>query len=181
MSRLEIEFSGFGGQGIVLAGLITARGITLKDGLESVFTQSYGPEARGGACSSGIVIDEEGVDYPYVLAPDILVTMSQEAYKTYVRNLKKDGTLIYDNGLVHINKKDIPKGVTIRCIPSTKIAEELGNRIVANIVMLGFFTKVTGIVSLKGMKEAVSESVPKKFVDLNMNAFERGYDYEEEE
>lgn len=180
MGRLEIKFSGFGGQGIVLAGLITARGITLKDGLESVFTQSYGPAARGGACSSGIVIDKEGVDYPYVLAPDILVAMSQEAYETYVRNLKKDGTFIYDNGLVHINKKDIPKGATVRGIPATRIAEEIGNRIVANIVMLGFFTKVTGIVSLKGMKEVVSESVPNKFVDLNLNAFERGYNYDEE-
>ncbi len=177
MKRKEIRFAGFGGQGIILAGLITARAITLFDKKESVFTQSYGPEARGGACSAGIVVDEKGVDYPYVLKPDVLVVMSKEAFKTYVPKMNPRGILIVDKDIVKVTKNHLPPKVRVFKIPATRLAEELGNRIAANIIMLGYFTKVTGLVSPEGMKESIKTLVPPKFIELNLKAYEVGYEY----
>ncbi len=178
MARLELQIGGFGGQGVILAGLVIARALSLYDKKEAVFTQAYGPEARGGASSSGVVIDDERVDYPYPLNPDILVIMSQEAYSTYFPRLKEGGTLIIEKNLVKMDK--VPEKVgEFHSIPATKIAEELGNRIVANIIMVGFITKTTGIVSKESAKRAVLEMVPAKVRDLNEKAFETGYSYEE--
>jgi 2-oxoglutarate ferredoxin oxidoreductase subunit gamma len=178
MARLELQIGGFGGQGVILAGLVIARALSLYDKKEAVFTQAYGPEARGGASSSGVVIDDERVDYPYPIHPDILVIMSQEAYTTYIDKLKEGGTLIIEKDLVKMDK--VPEKVgDFHSIPATKIAEELGNRIVANIVMVGFITKVTGIVSKEGAKKSVLEMVPAKVIELNEKAFEMGYNYEE--
>lgn len=179
MARTEIQIGGFGGQGVILAGLVIARGISLYDRKEAVFTQAYGPEARGGASSSGIVVDDVKVDYPYPLNPDIMVIMSQEAFTTYFPKMKKGGTLIVERDLVKFDEKDIRDVGEFHSIPATKIAEELGNRIVANIVMVGFITKVTGIVRKESVKRAVLESVPAKVKDLNEKAFEKGYDFEE--
>ncbi len=179
MARIELQIGGFGGQGVILAGLVIARALSLYDKREAVFTQSYGPEARGGASSSGVVVDDSKVDYPYPTKPDIMVIMSQEAFTTYFPKLKKGGTLIIERDLVKIDGK--PEGVgEFHSIPATKIAEELGNRIVANIVMVGFITKVTGIVTKESAKKAVLEMVPKKVKALNEKAFETGYGYEEE-
>ncbi len=178
MARVELQIGGFGGQGVILAGLVIARALSLYDRKEAVFTQAYGPEARGGASSSGVVIDDERVDYPYPLNPDILVIMSQEAFSTYFHRMKDGGTLIIEKDLVKLDK--VPDNVgEFHSIPATKIAEELGNRIVANIVMVGFITKVTGIVSKESAKKSVLEMVPAKVRDLNEKAFETGYGYEE--
>jgi 2-oxoglutarate ferredoxin oxidoreductase subunit gamma len=169
--RKEIKFGGFGGQGIVLMGNITARAAAIYDNKYATFTPSYGPEARGGAASSNVVIDDEEIDYPYVTKPDIIVVMSQEAYERYAPMLKEDGLLIIDEDLVKLKN-----GCGAIKMPATRIAEMLGKRIVANIVMLGFFVGVTKIVSYEAIKKAVLESVPEKFRELNEDALRKGYE-----
>jgi 2-oxoglutarate ferredoxin oxidoreductase subunit gamma len=171
----EIRFSGFGGQGIVRCGLITGKALALFDDKYATMTQSFGPEARGSACSSQLVVSDERVLYPYIDEPEILVSMSQEAYDKYEPQLREGGTLLIDKDLVklHAPRDDIH----IFAIPSTRFAETLGNRITANLVMLGFFTAVTRIVSPEAMKKAIPGLVPNRFLDLNIRAFDKGCDY----
>lgn len=171
----EIRFSGFGGQGIVRCGLISGKALSLYDNKYATMTQSFGPEARGSACSSQLVVSEERVLYPYIDVPEILVSMSQEAYEKYEPELQEDGILIIDKDLVKVKP---PRGkIKVYAVPSTRFAESLGNRIIANLVMLGFFTAVTGIVSPDAMKKALPGLVPDRFLDLNIRAFDKGYDY----
>jgi 2-oxoglutarate ferredoxin oxidoreductase subunit gamma len=171
----EIRFSGFGGQGIVRCGLISGKALSLYDNKYATMTQSFGPEARGSACSSQLVVSEERVLYPYIDIPEILVSMSQEAYEKYEPELQEDGILIIDKDLVKVKP---PRGkIKVYAVPSTRFAESLGNRIIANLVMLGFFTAVTGIASPDAMKKALPGLVPDRFLDLNIRAFDKGYDY----
>ncbi|MFC2087823.1 2-oxoacid:ferredoxin oxidoreductase subunit gamma [Bacteroidota bacterium] len=176
MKNLEIKLSGFGGQGIVLAGYILGKAASLYDKKNATLTQSYGPESRGGACSAQVVISEEEVDYPEVLDPDILVTMSKEAYDKYLPNLKANGILLYDEDLVE-NNKVLSDSNKAYAIPATRFAEELGRKIVANIIMLGFLTSITRIIKQDSMKKAIENSIPKGTEELNLTAFQRGYDY----
>lgn len=175
MTRTEIKMGGFGGQGIVLAGYIIGKAAAVLDGKEAVQTQSYGPEARGGACSAGVVIDDNPIDYPLISDVHVLILMSQEAYTTYRKFLIENGTLIIDEDLVHLSDEDEKREVFR--IPATKMASKLGRRIVANIVMLGFFTATTDLVGYESMKKAVLSSIPKGTEDLNSKAFEQGYQY----
>ena len=171
----EIRFSGFGGQGIIRCGLITGKALSLFDNKYATMTQSFGPEARGSACSSQVVVSDDRVLYPYIEAPEILVSMSQEAYDKYEPELLEDGTLIIDKDLVKVKP---PRGtIKVYAVPSTRLAESLGNRIFANLVMLGFFTAVSGIVSADAMKKALPGLVPERFLDLNIRAFDKGYDF----
>jgi 2-oxoglutarate ferredoxin oxidoreductase subunit gamma len=174
----EIRFSGFGGQGIIRCGLITGKALALFDNKHATMTQSFGPEARGSACSSQLVVSTDRVLYPYITIPEILVSMSQEAYDKYEPDLLENGILIIDTDLV--KPKPVREKIQMFAIPSTRFAEELGNRIIANLVMLGFFTVVTKIVSPEAMKKALPGMVPGRFLDLNIKAFDRGYDYGEE-
>jgi 2-oxoglutarate ferredoxin oxidoreductase subunit gamma len=171
----EIRFSGFGGQGIVRCGLITGKALALFDNKYATMTQSFGPEARGSACSSQLVVSDDRVLYPYIDAPEILVSMSQEAYDKYEPDLREGGILLIDKDLVKSGKSR--KNIKLFAIPSTRFAETLGNRIIANLVMLGFFTSVTGIVTPEAMKKAIPGLVPDRFLDLNIRAFDKGCDY----
>lgn len=171
----DIRFSGFGGQGIIRCGLIAGKAMSLYDNKHATMTQSFGPEARGSACSSQLVVSEDRVLYPYITKPEILVSMSQEAYDLYEPNLKNDGILIIDTDLV--KPRELRDNLKMFSIPSTRFAEELGNRIIANLVMLGFFTSVTKIVSAEAMKKALPGLVPDRFLDLNIRAFDKGYEY----
>jgi 2-oxoglutarate ferredoxin oxidoreductase subunit gamma len=171
----EIRFSGFGGQGIIRLGLITGKAISLFDNKYATMTQSFGPEARGSACSSQVVVSEDRVLYPYITKPEILVSMSQEAYDKYEPELRDDGILIIDTDLVKL--KPARGKIKVYGIPSTRFAEEMGNRIFANLVMLGFFTSISKVVSPDAIKKALPGLVPQRFLDLNSKAFERGYDY----
>ncbi len=168
----EMRFAGFGGQGIIRSGIILGRAISIYDDGFATMNQSFGPEARGGACSSQMVISDTKVLYPYVSKTDFLIAMSQEGYDKFIDELKEDGTLIMDSDLV---KPETDK--KIFGIPSTRIAEELGNRIIANVVMLGFLTAVTKVVSVEAMKKTIPESVPQRFIELNIQAFDKGYHY----
>ncbi len=171
----EIRFSGFGGQGIVRCGLITGKALSLFDNKYATMTQSFGPEARGSACSSQLVVSDQRVLYPYIDVPEILVSMSQEAYDKYEPELKDEGTLLIDKDLV--KSKPPRANIKLFAIPSTRFAETLGNRITANLVMLGFFTAITRVVSVEAMKKAIPGLVPDRFLDLNIRAFDKGCDY----
>ncbi|HUU94802.1 MAG TPA: 2-oxoacid:acceptor oxidoreductase family protein [Phycisphaerae bacterium] len=178
MSRTEIRITGFGGQGVVLSGYIIGRACSINADLHATMTQSFGPEARGSACSSTLVVMDTEVLYPYLRRPDIFVVMSAEGYGKYRDELKDDGTLIYEKDLVRAELKEGQAGFGV---PSTRIAESLGRTIVQNIVMLGFFAAVTQIVSREQMRAAVEGSVPPGTEELNLRAFDAGYAYFEEE
>lgn len=171
--RHEVRVAGYGGQGIVLAGLLLGKAVALYDGKEAVFTQSYGPEARGGASSADVVIADAPVDYPLVTRPDCLVVMFQEAYERYRPGLADGGLLVLDPDLV---KPDAGEG-TFHAIPATRLAEGLGKKIVANVVMLGFFTAVSGLVSRQAVEAALRSTIAPRHLELNLRAFATGYDY----
>ncbi len=172
--RLEIRFAGFGGQGIIKSGIITAAAACIHSGKNAVQTQSYGPESRGGACKSEVVISEEEIDFPKVVEPDILVVMSQHAYNDYIDDVKSGGIVILDPDMVP-REKELTKAKVFR-VPATKIAEELGRRIVANIVMLGAFVAITNALDENALKESIKANIPKGTEELNLTAFRKGYD-----
>jgi 2-oxoglutarate ferredoxin oxidoreductase subunit gamma len=173
--RVEIRFAGFGGQGIIKSGIITAAAASIHAGKNAVQTQSYGPESRGGACKSEVVISEEEIDFPKVVEPDILVLMSQHAYIDYVDDIKAGGTVILDPDMIPREKDS--KNVKVFHVPATKIAEGLGRKIVANIVMLGAFVAITGVLDENAVREAVKDNIPKGTEELNLAAFQKGYEY----
>jgi 2-oxoglutarate ferredoxin oxidoreductase subunit gamma len=177
MARTEIRITGFGGQGVVLSGYIIGRACAVNAGQHATMIQSFGPEARGSACSATVAVSDTEVLYPYVHKPDIFVVMSAEGYAKHGAELKDDGVLIYEKDLVHPVSK---KGQRAFGVPSTRIAESLGRTIVQNIVMLGFFAAVSKIVPRDAMRKAVKDSVPPGTEDLNLKAFDAGYDYYEE-
>lgn len=177
MSRTEIRITGFGGQGVVLSGYIIGRACAINAGKHATMIQSFGPEARGSACSATLAVSGTEVLYPYIGRPDIFVVMSGEGYEKYRDEIKDDGVLIYEKDLVKPALKD---GQPAFGIGSTRIAESLGRSIVQNIVMLGFFTAVTQIVSREEMREAVKASVPAGTEELNLKAFDAGCAYFDE-
>jgi len=172
--RREILITGFGGQGIVLAGLILGKAASLGDKRESTLTQSYGPEARGGACSAQVIISDGTIHYPYVRHPDVLVCMSQGGFDKFADLLKDDGTLIIDQDLVQPANKANEK---LFFIPATRFAEEMGRKMMANIVMLGFLTAVTGTITVDSARKTVEQSVPTGTEQMNLKAFNKGFDF----
>ncbi len=177
--RTEIRIGGFGGQGVIMAGIILGKAAALYDKNEAVQTQSYGPEARGGASKCEVVISDKPVDFPKVQHPDILVAMSNEALIKYIVDLKDEGTLIVDPGTTDIAdvKEFIDKhNIKVYEAPATKTAvDDIGLKIVANIVMVGAITKITGVISKEAAIEAIENSVPKGTEEKNIQAFEAGY------
>ena len=177
--RTEIRICGFGGQGIILAGIILGKAASLFDNNEAVQTQSYGPEARGGASKCEVVIDNKLIEYPKVQNLDILIAMSNEALIKYIVDLKDEGTLIVDPGTTDINdvKEFIDNhNIKVYEAPATMTAiNEIGLKIVANIVMVGAITKVSNVISKQAVIEAIKDSVPKGTEEKNVSAFEVGY------
>lgn len=170
--RNEIRIAGFGGQGVALAGVILGKAMSIYSDYEAVMTQSYGPEARGGASSANLILSNEPIDYPFVLKPDILVALSQEAYALYRPDARADALLLIDEDLVIPNNGDTPY-----CIPATRLAEELGRRVVTNVVMVGYFTAVTRLVSREAVEKAIADTVRPKTLPLNLKAFEVGFNH----
>lgn len=178
LTRAEIRISGFGGQGVILAGFVIGRAAALYEGKESVLTQSFGPEARGGSCSAQVILSEGRIYYPYVDQPVVLICMSDEAYRKYGGVLAPHAILLYEEEMVNVNEKEVASwGVRAYGIPATRIAEEVGRRLVVNIVMVGFFTAVTARLSPEAVRKAIQDLVPKGTEELNLKAFERGYKY----
>jgi 2-oxoglutarate ferredoxin oxidoreductase subunit gamma len=176
VNRREVRLSGFGGQGIMTAGYIMGKAAALCDQQHVTMTKSYGPESRGGASSAQLIISDDEVDYPHLTEPELLVAMSQEAYAKYIGELTSGGLLLVDEDLVELNH---PRDdIQVHAIPATRIAEsELGRKIVANIVMLGFIAANTDVVSVHGLREAVLSTIPRGTEELNAQAFEMGYEY----
>ncbi len=172
-TRKEIIITGFGGQGIILTGRILGKAAVIGDKKESTFVQAYGPESRGGACSAQVIISVTPIYYPYVRQPHILACMSQPSLDKYVNQLAEGGVLLIDQDLVKVNRTDIP----VFSIPATRMAEEMGRKMMANIIMVGFLTSVTGVVSVEAARNATMNSVPKGTEKLNAAAFDKGYDY----
>ena len=167
--RVEVQIAGFGGQGIVLAGVIVAEA-ALRDGRHAVQSQSYGPESRGGAARSDVVISDQPVDYPKVLSPRVLVAMSQPAFDKYFQPGRDERLTIVDEALIRSDDLSLQRA------PFTRIADDLGRKIVANIAMLGFVAAASGVVSRDALLRAIESRVPAGTLELNHRAFDAGHD-----
>jgi 2-oxoglutarate ferredoxin oxidoreductase subunit gamma len=172
MSRKEILIGGVGGQGVVLSGILLGTAATLFDGKQAVQTQSYSSELRGGSTRAEVIISEEPVTDPQVRKSDILIVLAEDALSKYIGRIKPKGLLVIDSDLVKGAK---PGDYEILSIPATSIADkEMGNIIVANLIILGALVKKTGLLSVESMEKAIEVSVPKKAITLNLNAFRKG-------
>jgi len=171
-SRFEIRLSGAGGQGLILIGKILAEAAAIYDSKNATQSQSYGPEARGGASRSEVIISDEDIDYPKATHIDVLLAMTQEAVDKYAVDMKKNGIIIVDSGFV----RDLPEGeFKVYSFPITQIAEEkMGKKIVANIVALGAIERLSRIVSEESLINAIRARVPKGTEELNIKAFKFG-------
>ncbi|HKI25691.1 MAG TPA: 2-oxoacid:acceptor oxidoreductase family protein [Candidatus Sulfotelmatobacter sp.] len=175
MRLTEIRVAGFGGQGVILSAIVLGKAASIYENGFATMTQNFGPEARGGACSAQLVISDSPVLYPYTTQPDIMVIMSQEAYNRFAHELKPGGTLIIEEDLVRV--ADLKGDPKVYAIPATRFAEELGKRMVLNSVMVGFFTAVTKLLDADAVRKSVADSVPPNFRELNLKAFEKGFEY----
>lgn len=172
MSAVEMRLTGSGGQGLILAGIIFAEA-ALIDGNNSIQSQSYGPEARGGASKAEVIISHDEIDFPKVEQPDILLTLTQIASDKYANDIKSSGLLILDETVTLDNPKN---GIRIFKAPILQTAtEKVGKTIVANIVAIGLITALTNIVTKKSIEQAILARVPKGTEALNKKALEAGY------
>jgi len=171
----EIRIAGFGGQGVILAAAVIGKAAAIFEGGYATMTQAFGPEARGGSSSAQVILSTEPILYPYVTQPDVLVVMSQEAYTRFAPQLKPGGILIAEQELVHIDR--LPTGIRVYGVPATRLAEELGRKMVLNIVMVGFFGAVANLLERDSLRQAVADSVPPAFRELNLRAFDKGFEY----
>ncbi|MBN1677535.1 MAG: 2-oxoacid:acceptor oxidoreductase family protein [Candidatus Thermoplasmatota archaeon] len=171
----QIRFSGFGGQGVILMGIVLARAAALydrpsgEDGRprlkNAIQTQSYGPSARGGHSKCDVKISEQEMLYPFVETPDYLVIMSQQAFTKYINERRPDTKVVIDPDMV----LERPKA-DLYLVPATRAAEDMGTRIVANIIMLGALRQISDVVSCEALEKALLDAVPKATHDLNKNA-----------
>jgi 2-oxoglutarate ferredoxin oxidoreductase subunit gamma len=169
---IQIRFCGFGGQGIVLAGLLLGQAGVIE-GRYVAGSSSYGAQARGSVCKSEIVFSENPIDFPHLITADFLVAMSQEAYDLYWRDVKEaSGLILYDNGLVN-PKKDL-KGKQLG-VPATKLAiSRLKNKQMANLTLIGALIQITKIVSSKAVQKAIRHHISERFRTSNLKAFRMG-------
>jgi 2-oxoglutarate ferredoxin oxidoreductase subunit gamma len=174
MGRKEIRIAGFGGQGIVLSGSILGKAASIYDKGFATLTQSYGPESRGGSCRAEVIISDIPVDYPYVVSPQVQIILSQEAYTEYGQNAPPGTLVIVDSDLVTIDPSQNPKPLSI---PASRMAQDLGRVVVANIIMLGSLAAISDIVSYEALKNSILDSIPPGTESFNVKAFELGYDY----
>ena len=168
--KKEIRICGFGGQGVILSGFIIGKAASVFMDYNAVQSQSYGPEARGGAARSEVIISDEKIGYPRATGVDLLVAMSQESFDTYRGDINKDTKIVVDPDLVP--KHNI--GRLVYKVQAQKIAESLGNKIVTNIVMVGASTAIFGLLDEEAVKKSVLDSVPKRFLELNEKAYKKG-------
>jgi 2-oxoglutarate ferredoxin oxidoreductase subunit gamma len=170
--RVEFRCSGSGGQGILLAAAIIAEAATAL-GRYVVQTQSYGPEARGGASKAEVIVSDEPIDYPEIDRPGVSLVLSQAAYHKYAGDTRPGGLLVYDSGLVEVDLGD--ESVAHCGLPFTQVAsDELGKKVVTNIVAVGALVRVSGVLPVDAVREAVLSRVPARFRELNERAFDLG-------
>lgn len=170
--KTEIRLTGSGGQGLILAGIILAEA-AITEGLNAIQTQSYGPEARGGASKAEVIISDEEIDFPKVDQADVILALTQAAANTYLKTVKNTGTAIVDASVTI--PVDLAAGRILH-VPIIDTAKTvLGKSIVSNIVALGFIAEYTGLVTRESVERAVLSRVPKGTEDLNRNALNEGY------
>lgn len=175
MSVTEIRVAGFGGQGVIMAATVIGRAVCIHEQKYATMTQNFGPEARGGACSAQVVLSDEPVLYPYVTGTDVSIVMSQEAFSKFGGEIRPAGILLVEQDLVRVS--NVKTGVRVYGVPATRLAEELGKRMMLNIAMVGFFGAVTGLVTAEALEAAVLDSVPPHTRESNLKAFGAGYEY----
>ena len=171
----EIRIAGFGGQGIILSGYIIGKAAAIYDNKFSTLIQAFGPEARGSSCSAQLIISDNQILYPYLVQPQISILLSVDAYEKFHSEIRPGDKILVEQDLVE--PKNAPKGVDIYGIPATRLAEEMGRKIVMNIITVGFFSAVTGVTSYEATRKAVESSVPPGTEEINLRAFETGYQY----
>jgi 2-oxoglutarate ferredoxin oxidoreductase subunit gamma len=174
----EIRIAGFGGQGIILSGYIIGKAAAIFDNKFSTLIQSFGPEARGSSCSAQLLISDNQILYPYLVQPEISIILSTDAFDKFGGELKTGGIMLIEKDLVQPEK--VPKGIKMYAVPATRLAEEMGRKIVMNIITVGFFSATTGITSYEATRKAVETSVPPGTEEVNLRAFDTGYDYGKE-
>jgi len=170
--RYEVRLSGAGGQGLILVGKVLAEAAAIYDGYNATQSQSYGPEARGGASRSEVIISDGDIDYPKAENLDILLALTQEACEKYVGDLKQNGILLIDSQMVTQAPEGSFRIVSLPIIQSA--VERLGKFMVANIISLGIITKLSGVVSENAVRQAIKARVPRGTEELNLEAFETG-------
>ena len=171
-TRFEIRIAGFGGQGVVTIGRVLGHAFTIHEGINSVNTRSYGPESRGGACRSEVVVSSKEIHYPGVRNADILVALSQTALDAYIGDVKDEGTLLIDPNSV----KSVP--VKMRCyeVPAMEIAHDVGSVKFQNAAALGALAAILyDRIKKESLALAVAENMPEKSLEHNLTAFERGW------
>ena len=173
----KITLCGFGGQGIILTAVMLGTAAVTKSGLYAVQTQSYGSEARGGQCQAELIIDKSPINSPVAEKKNLLVALFQSAYEKYLPTLSEDGVLVIDPQLVTDLKKPIAHTFAV---PATQIAVDLGNRMAANMVVLGFLSECLGLLEEKALLEVIREQVNPRFVELNLQAAKAGIAYPKE-
>ncbi len=173
MGRTEVTIAGLGGQGSILAGVILGSAAVTHDARYAVQTQAYSSELRGGFAAAWVVIDENPILFPRVTRPDILAAQAPDAVSRFLKTLKPDGVLLVDSDMV----RDIPAHEgEVYGVPATSIARlELQAPLTANMVMLGALCRVCGPVSRQSLEQAIREAVPPGKAEINLKAFERGY------
>ncbi len=169
--QVTIQFCGFGGQGIVLSSVILGTTAVLRAGLNAVQTQSYGSEARGGECQAELILSRKPILSPVADQLDILVAMSQPALNQYLKRLKPGGALIFDPE--YVTRPD-RVDIQVISVAATEAAGQLGNKIVANMFMLGFIQQLTGLITADALGEIIGENVPQKYLTLNQKAAQSG-------
>lgn len=174
MKKTEIRLAGFGGQGIVLLGNIIGKAAAIYNKQYAALTQSYGPESRGGSCRAEVIVSNSPIEYPYIINPQIQVVLSQEAYTEFGAKAPKGTLLIIDTELVRVDK---PPAAKMLSIPASRMAQEMGKLVVANIIMLGFLSANSDAVSREALERSVKDFVPAGSESFNMKAFEMGYHY----
>ena len=178
--RKEVLFSGFGGQGVILASVILGRAAAVYEDFYAVQTQSYGPESRGGASRAEVVISDEPIDYPKTLHPDYAVFFSQEAYSKYLHTVREGATVIVEKDLVPHRDAEFEKKLNVIALPLTEIAEQTtGLSLTMNILTLGILVGVTGVVSREAIEKAVRDAVPRGTEEINVKALKKGFEIAE--
>jgi len=171
--RTEVRVAGFGGQGVITFGYVLAQAASIHDGNFALMTQSYGPEARGGACRSDVIISDISIDYPKLSEISCFIAMSIDAYNQFSKAVRPGAKVILEEYLVKVPENQLLEGVTYYRIPAVREAEALGNRLAANMVMLGTTQAVTETVSTESLEEAIKQRFP-RFTDINIEALHRG-------
>ena len=175
MSRTEFRFSGFGGQGVITMCHILGHGAAIHADMDATMTEAYGPEKTGGFSRGDLVVSDEPIDYPNVVDPDLVVAFSQDAFERDAESVTENGLVVIERDMVDPDEFEADRpDVTLVSLPAVQLAEEVGRKVVANVVMLGAVVEMGGTLPVEPIRDAVRETVPEGTEELNEKAFDRG-------